>query len=104
MISVQPILNHCLSMSLVPGQSLLKVLDNVASKQWRVMDRLTSAILFVEVSADYESKLLRDVIVVEQRLFMRIAIQLAAKGSAFTVFRAIAVLIPKPKNDMAINR
>ena len=33
---------------------------------------------------------------------MRIAIPLATKESAFTVFRAIAVPMPQPENDMAI--
>ena len=46
----------------------------------------SSAIDFDEKIAYYESKLLRDFIVVEQGLFMRIAILLASKESTFTVF------------------
>ena len=55
-----------------------------------------------EIIAFYESQLLRDVLVVEQGLIMRIAIPLATKDSAFTVFRAIAVPMPQPEQDSAI--
>ena len=102
MNSIQPMLNRYLPMSLVPRQSLLKIVDNVALEQWRVSDRLSLAIPIDEILAYYESKLLRDFIVVEQGLIMRIAILLATKESAFTVFRAIAVPMPQPENDMAI--
>ena len=98
---IQPRFNHYLPVSLVPRQSLFKILDNVALKQWRVSDRLTLAIPIDEIFAYYESKLLRDVIVVEQGLIMRIAIPLATKESAFTVYRALAVPMPQPENDMA---
>ena len=89
-------------MSLVPRQSLLKILDNIALEQWRVSDRLILPIPIDEILAYYESKLLRDVIVVEQGLILCMAIPLATKESAFSVFRAIAVPIPQPENDMAI--
>ena len=38
----------------------------------------------------------------EQGIIMRIAFHLATKESAFTVFRALAVPMPQPENDMAI--
>ena len=63
---------------------------------------LSLAIPIDEVLAYYKSKLLRDVIVVERGLIMRLAIPLATKESAFTVFRAVAVPMPQPENDMAI--
>ena len=34
MNSIQPMLNHYLPLSLVPRQSLSKILDNVAPEQW----------------------------------------------------------------------
>ena len=55
-----------------------------------------------EIIAYYESQLNRDVLVVEQGLIMRIAIPLAKKNSAFTVFRAVAVAMPQPEPDLAI--
>ena len=102
MHSIQPLLNNYLPMSLVPRQSLLAILDDVASEQWRKLDRLSLAIPMDEIIAYYESHLLTDVLVVEQGLLIRIAIPLATKDSAFTVFRAIALPMPQPEPDLAI--
>ena len=74
----------------------------VLHEQWRNTDRLSLAIPTDEIIAYYESKLLRDVLVVEQGFIMRIAIPLATKDAAFTVFRAIAVPMPQPEPDLAI--
>ena len=65
--------------------------------------RTDLAIPIDEILAYYETKLLRDVIVVEQGLIMRIGIPLPTKESAFTFFRAVAVPMPQPDYDMAIN-
>ena len=97
-------MDNYLPMSLVPRQALLSVLHDVASEQWRKSDRLSLAIPMDEIIAYYESQLLRDVLVVEQGLIMRIAFPQATKDSAFTVFRAIAVPMPQPEPDLAINR
>ena len=94
MNSIQPILNNCLPMSLVPRQSLLTILKNVAAEQSRSKDRLSLAIAMDEIISYYESRLLRDVITVDQGLVIRIAIPLAPKQTAFTVFRSIAVPMP----------
>ena len=50
----------------------------------------------------YESRLLRDVITVDQGLVMRIAIPLVSKQTAFTVFRSIAVPMPQLEPDLAM--
>ena len=84
MNSIQPILNQYLPMSLVPRAALTAILDDVASEQWRKSDRLSLAIPMDEIIAYYELQLLRDVLVVEQGLIMRIAIPLATKDSAFS--------------------
>ena len=89
-------------MSLVPRQSLLTILENVAAEQIRSKDRRPLAIPMDEIISYYESRLLRDVITVDQGLVMRIAIPLASKQSAFTVFHSIAVLIPQLEPDLAI--
>ena len=46
-------------MSLVPRQTLLAILDDIASEQWRESDRLSLAIPMDEIIASYESQLLR---------------------------------------------
>ena len=102
MNSIQPILNHYLAMSLVPRQSLLTILANVAAERSRSKDRSSLAIPMDEIISYYESRLLRDVITVDQRLVMRIAIPLASKQTAFTVFRSIAVPMPQLEPDLAI--
>ena len=102
MNSIQPILNKDLPMSLVPRQSLLAILECVASEQSRSKDRLSLAIPMDEILSYYEFRLLRDVITIDQDLIMRIAIPLASKQTAFTVFRALAVPMPQPEPDIAI--
>ena len=102
MNSIQPILNHYLPMSLVPRQSLLTILKNVAAEQNRSKDRRSLAIPMDEIISYYESRLLRDVITVDQGLVMRTAIPLASKQTAFTVFRSIAVPMPQLEPDLAI--
>ena len=59
MNSIQPILNNFLPMSLVPRQSLLAILESVASEQGRSKDRLSLAIPMDEILSYYESRLLR---------------------------------------------
>ena len=100
--SIQPLLKNYLPMSLVPRQPILAILDDVASEQWIKSERLSLAIPMDEIIAYYESKLLRDVLVVEKGLIMRIAIPLATNDSAFTVFLAIAVPMPQTEPDLAI--
>ena len=102
MNSLQPLLNNYLLMSLVPRKALLAISDDVASEQWRKSDRLSLGIPMDEIIAYYESQLIRDVLVVEHGLIMRIAIPKATKNSTFTVFRAIAVLMLQPEPDLAI--
>ena len=89
-------------MSLVPREAFLTILDDVASEQGRISDRFSLAIPIDEIIAYYESQFLRDVLVVEQVLILRIAVPLATQDSAFTVFRKIAVPLPQPEPDSAI--
>ena len=102
MKSIQPISNNYLPMSLVPRQSLLAILESVASEQDRSKDRLSLAIPVDEILTYYESRLLKDVITIDQGLIVRIAIPLASKQTAFTVFRALAVPMLQPEPDLAI--
>ena len=102
MNSIQPILNIYLPMSLVPGQSLLTILENFAAEQSRSKDRLSLAVPMDEIISYYESRLFRDVNTVDQGLVMRTAIPWASKQTAFTVFRSIAVAMPHLEPDLAI--
>ena len=99
---IQPILNNYLPMSLVPRQSLLTILENVAAEQSRSKDRLSLAIPMDEIISYYESQLLQDVVTADQGLVMGMAILLASKQTAFTVFRSIAVPMPQLEPDLAI--
>ena len=100
--SIQTILNNYLPMSLVPRQSLLTFLENVAAEQSRSKDRLSLAISKDEILSFYESRHLRDVTTVDQGLVMQIAIHLASKQTAFTVPRSIAVPMPQLEPELAI--
>ena len=102
MNSIQPILNSYLPMSLVPRQSLRTILENTAAEPSRSKDRLSLAVPMDEMISYYESRLLRDVITVDQRLVMRIAIPLASNETAFPIFRSIADLMPQLEPDLAI--
>ena len=73
-------------MSLEPRQSLLAILENFASEQDRSKDRLSLVFPINAILFYYKSGLLRDVITVDQGLIMKIAIPLASKQTAFTVF------------------
>ena len=102
MNSIQPILNHYLPMSLVPRQSFLTTLRNVAAEQSRSKDRRSSAIPMDEIISFYESRPLRAAFAVNQGIVMRIAFPLASEQTAFAVFRSIAVPMPQLEPDLAI--
>ena len=105
MNSIQLISNNFLPMSLVPRQSLLAILESVASEQGQSKDRLSLAILMYEIMSHYESRLLRDVIPTDQGLIMRIAIPLASKQTNkqhLLFFPALAVPMPQSEPYLAI--
>ena len=77
-------------------------LKTVAAEQKRRKDRLSVALLMAENLSYYESRLLWDVITVEQGLIMQIASPLSSKQTAFTVFRSIAVPLPQLEPDWTI--
>ena len=89
-------------MSLVPRQLPLTILENVAVEQIRSQDRFFVEIPMDEMITFYESGLLRNVITVQQGLVLRIAIPLAFKQTAFTVFSSIEVPRPQLEPDPAI--
>ena len=88
MNSFRTILSNYLPRSLVPRQSLLTILENVTAEEIRSNVRLSVAIPMDEIVSYYESRILRDVVTVDQGLVMRIAIPWASKQTAFTVFRS----------------
>ena len=78
MNAIPTILGQFLPMSLVPRQSLLKILEEVIIEQGQADDRLTLAIPPKEILAYYEAKLLTDVITLEEGLLMTLSIPLAS--------------------------
>ena len=72
MNSIELMLNHYLPRSLVPRKPLLKNLDNVSVEHRQVTNRFILAIPLDKFLAYFESKLLRDIVFVEQGLIMRI--------------------------------
>ena len=99
---VQPILNKNLPMSLLPRQSLLSILENVRAEKSCCNDRLSLAIPVDEMICFNESRLLRDVIGIDQGVVMQIASPSESKQPAFTNFRSIVVLMLQPERDLAI--
>ena len=59
MNSIQRFQNNYLSMSLVPRETLLAVLNDVALEQQRNLDRLSLAIPVDKTNSYYESQLMR---------------------------------------------
>ena len=89
-------------MSLVPRDSLLKILEEVSKMQSHARDRLSLAIPMDKILSYNESQLLTDVVTIKEGLLMKIAIPLASRQTSFTVFHAIPVPMPQYKKDKAI--
>ena len=102
MNAIPTILGQFLPMSLVPRQSLLKVLEEVIIEQGQADDRLTLAIPPKEILAYYEAKLLIDVITLEEGLLMTLSIPLASKQTSLTVYRATPIPMPQPEPTLAM--
>ena len=75
-------------MSLVPRDSLTKILEEVSKLQNHARDRLPLAIPMDQNLSYYEAQLLTD-------LLMKIAIPLASRQTSFQVFNAIPVPMPQ---------
>ena len=89
-------------MSLVPRDSLIKILEDVSKMQSHARDQLSLAIPMDEILSYYEAQHLTDVVTIKEGLLMKIAIPLASRQTSFTVFHAIPVPMPQYEKDKAI--
>ena len=103
MNAITTILVQFLPRSLVPQQSLLKILEEVIIEQGHADDRLTLAIPPKEILAYYEAKLLTDVITLKEGLLMILSKPLASKQTSLTVYRATPIPMPQPESTLAMN-
>ena len=89
-------------MPLLPKDSLEQILKVVDDSQEKSDSRLILAIPKQELLAYYESRLLLDVLTLNQGLLMTMAIPFASRQTAFTVYKAIVVPLPQMDEDIAI--
>ena len=95
--SIPILLSKRLPMSLVPRNSLLKILDSVHDSQKHASDRLTLAIPLPDILSYYDAKLLREISTLDEGVLLTLSIPLASSQTAFNVYRAH--LIPMPQRD-----
>ena len=95
--SIPTLLQKRLPMSLVPRDSLMKILDYVAREQMNARDRLTLAIPMDDLLSYYNAELLTDALSIKEGLLLTLAIPLASRQTVFTVFTA--KIVPMPQKD-----
>ena len=100
--SVPTLLHQRLTISLMPRESLLAVLNSVYKSQINAPDRLNLAIPTNELHSYYDSKLLREVATVPEGLLLTLAIPLASSQTAFQIYKAVTVPMPQPDPKEAI--
>ena len=95
--SIPVLLDQRLPMSLVPRESLIKILDSVYDSQKVASNRLSLAIPIQNLLSYYDAKLIREVSSVHQGLLLTLAVPLSSSQTAFNVYRAH--LVPMPQED-----
>ena len=99
--AIPSLLSKYIPMSLLPKDSLEQILKVVDDSQEKSDSRLTLAIP-KQLLAYYESRLLLDVLTLDQGLLMTMGIPFASRQTAFTVYKAIVVPLPQMDEDTAI--
>ena len=89
-------------MSLVPKDSLKKILRVVAQEQVLSADRLSLAIPISEVFSYYEAELLSDTLAIKKGLLMTLSIPLASRQTAVTVYKADAIPMLEPESALKL--
>ena len=102
MNAIPTLLDKRLTMSLVPRDSLIAILNSVYDSQKDATDRLTLAIPTTELHSYYDAKLLRDVVTVDEGLLMTLAIPMSSSLTVFSVYRAHLIPMPQPGQKDAI--
>ena len=102
MNAIPTLLDKRLTMSLVPRNSLIAILNSVYESQKDAADRLTLAIPTTDLHSYYDAKLLRDVVTVDEGLLMTLAIPMSSSLTVFSVYRAHLIPMPQPEQKDAI--
>ena len=95
--SIPTLLQKRLPMSLVPRDSLMKILGYVAREQMNARDRLKLAIPMDVLLSYYNAELLTDALSIKEGLLLTFAIPFASRQTVFTVFTA--KIVPMPQKD-----
>ena len=102
--AIQTLLQQHLPMSLVPKESLLAILQSVGDELVLSGSRLSLAIPpNSDIMSYYDSKLLRDVVMVKEGLILTLAIPLKSRQTVFSTYSARVVPMPQTEPRMAIN-
>ena len=96
------LLSKYVPMSLLPKESLEQILKVFDDSQEKSDNRITLAIPKKKLLAYYESRLLLDVLTLDDNLLMTMAIPFASRQTAFTLYKAVVVPLPQMDEDMAI--
>ena len=91
-----------LPMSLTLMDSLIVILENVATQQSETADRLQLAIPMTDLLSYYESRLLAYAITVPEGLLLTLKIPLASRQTVLTLFEAKLIPIPYPNDPQAV--
>ena len=94
--AIPVLLRGHLPMSLIPMNSLLVILQQVATEQATASDRLSLAIPMTDLLSYYDSRLLDDALTVNAGLLLTLKIPLASKQTVFTLYEAKIIPMPYP--------
>ena len=102
MNAIPSLLSKYVPMSLLPKESLEQILKVFDDSQEKSDNRITLAIPKKKLLAYYESRLLLDVLALDDNLLITMAIPFASRQTAFTLYKAVVVPLPQMDEDMAI--
>ena len=88
-------------MSLIPMESLMVILQQVAIEQATSTDRLSLAIPMTDLLSYYDSRLLDDALTVPEGLLLTLKIPLVSKQTVFTLFEAKIIPMPYPQDPQS---
>ena len=88
-------LDKRLPISLVPGKSLIKILDSVHDSQNNTPDPLNLALPMTDILSYYDAKLVQEISTVEDELLLTLVIFLAPSQTVFEVYRANVISMPQ---------
>ena len=97
--SVMTMVNKLIPMALLPRTALEEILEAVVIWQTKENERLSLAIHTNQLLTYYETKILRNVDVVEDGMFFNLAIPFVTGATALNLYRAIPVPMPNEGTD-----